>query len=71
MLWTEWSTEDAIAYAREEGREDGREEGRVKGREEGIETGRENERKYVLELLEQGLSLEEIKFHLTQTANNK
>ena len=51
MLWTEWSTEDAIAYAREE--------------------GRENERKYVLELLEQGLSLEEIKFHLTQTANNK
>ena len=87
MLWTEWSTEDAIAYAREEGREegreDGREEGRFKGREEGIEAGRiegmeegievgrEAGQNLVLELLEQGLSLEEIKFHLTQTANNK
>ena len=29
MLLTEWNTEDAIAYAREEGREEGKEEGRV------------------------------------------
>jgi len=35
MLMTEWNTEDAIAYAREEGWEDGRKEGREEGREEG------------------------------------
>ena len=38
MILTEWNTEDAIAFAREEGREegleDGLEEGLVKGREE-------------------------------------
>ena len=31
MLLTEWNTEDAIAFAREEGREDGLEEGWGKG----------------------------------------
>ena len=29
MILTEWNTEDAIAFAREEGREDGREEGYI------------------------------------------
>ena len=32
MILTEWNTEDAIAFAREEGREEGQEEGR-KGKE--------------------------------------
>ena len=53
MILTEWNTEDAIAYAREEGREEGFETGQGKGREE------------VLELLDQGLSIEEIKLRLT------
>jgi len=48
MILTEWNTEDAIAFAREEGREDGLE----KGREE------------IFKLLELGLSLEEIKLRL-------
>ena len=50
MLFTEWNTEDAIAYAREESFEKGREEGHVE----------------VLKLLDQGLSIEEIKQRLTQ-----
>jgi len=33
MILEEWNTEDAIAFAREEGREDGREEGREEGKE--------------------------------------
>ena len=40
MLLTEWNTEDAIAFAREEGREDGWEEGRAEGLEEGWEGGK-------------------------------
>ena len=46
MLLTEWNTEDAIAFAREEGRED--------------------ERKFVLSLFEQGLSVEEVKQRLAE-----
>ena len=33
MILTEWNTEDAITFARNEGREEGREEGWEKGRE--------------------------------------
>ncbi|MCL2879995.1 MAG: Rpn family recombination-promoting nuclease/putative transposase [Treponema sp.] len=60
MLLTEWNTEDAIAVAREEGHEEGREEGLEQGREE----GREDIRIKVFELLDQGLSADEIKRHL-------
>ena len=35
MILTEWNTEDAIAFAREEGKEMGREEGLQKGEEKG------------------------------------
>ena len=63
MILNEWNTEDAIAFARQEGHEDGFEEGRVKGCEEGLEKGRED----VFKLLEQGLSPEEIKLRLTST----
>ena len=35
MLLTEWNTEDAIAFAREEGREDGLEEGEARGEAKG------------------------------------
>ena len=44
---------------------DAREEGLAKGREEGWKGGREEERKYILELMEQGLSADEIKRRLT------
>ena len=52
MILTEWNTEDAIAFAREEEREDGREE------------GREEEKQQMLELINQGLTVEEIKLKL-------
>ena len=53
MILTEWNTEDAIAFAREEGREDGLEEGMAKGRVE------------ILTLLKQVHSPEEIEKMLT------
>jgi len=49
MLLTEWNTEEAKEVWFEEGREE----------------GREDERRFVLELLAQGLSVEEIKNRLT------
>ncbi len=65
MLLEEWNMEDAIAYARKEGREDGREEGiefgMARGRSEGRKKGREERDTYFLELLDQGLSTDEIK----------
>jgi len=41
MILTEWNTEDAIAFARNEGREEGLEEGREEGCEKGLLQGRE------------------------------
>jgi predicted transposase YdaD len=52
MLMGEWNQKEAIEVAREEGMEYGREE------------GREEERHYFLELLNQGLTVEEIKERL-------
>jgi len=57
MLWTECSSEDVMAFLREEAREEGREE------------GREESQNFILNLFEQGFSLEEVKLHLTK--NNK
>jgi len=66
MILTEWNTDDAIAFAREEGREEGlekgreeglergREEGLEKGREEGLEIGREEKRTIARNLLAKG-----------------
>jgi predicted transposase/invertase (TIGR01784 family) len=62
MLLTEWNWDDALEVAREEGWEDGLE----KGREEGMEKGREESRLHFLELLNQGLTKEEIKLRLNQ-----
>jgi len=53
MVITEWNTEDCIAVRSEEAREEGRVE----------------RDKYFLELLDQGLSTEEIKQRLTQKEN--
>jgi flagellar biosynthesis/type III secretory pathway protein FliH len=53
MLLTEWNQDEAIEVAREEAWEEGREEGREEAQEE--------YRQYFLELLEQGLTVEEIK----------
>ena len=64
MILTEWNTEDAIAFAREEGREEGWEEGREKGREEGCEEGEAQARQFFLGLLNQDLTIEEIKQRL-------
>ena len=68
MLLTEWNIEEAKAVWREEAWEEGWakgweeawEEGWAKGQEEGWEENRN----YVLELIAQGLSVEEIKLHL-------
>jgi len=40
------------------------------GHEDGVEAGRKNERKQFIDLLDKGLSTDEIKQHLTQTTNN-
>jgi len=74
MILTEWNTEDAIAFARKEEREEalkegrliGHEEGHAKGHEQGRVVGREEERKHLLELLDQGLSVNEIKKRISQ-----
>ena len=63
MILNEWSTEDAIAFAREEGREDGLEKGREEGREEKLRITRNLLAKgsvpeFVSEIT--GFSLEEI-----------
>ena len=64
MLYTEWNIDTAIEVAREEAFEDGVE----RGIERGIEQGIEKNRQYVLELLKQGLSSEEIEQRLMKTA---
>ena len=53
MLLTEWNIDDALAVAREEGEE--------RGLERGLEQGREDVRLMILELLDQGLSADEIR----------
>jgi len=67
MLFMEWNQDDAIAVAREEAYEDGREEGEGIGLEKGIEKAREENRKLFFELLDQGLSIDEIKRCLENT----
>jgi len=62
MIFTEWNWDDALEVAREEGREDGLEEGRQEGRQE----GRKESRQYFSELLNQGLTIEEIKQRLNK-----
>jgi predicted transposase/invertase (TIGR01784 family) len=65
LLLEEWNIEDAKKVWREEAREEGKAEGRKVGREEGLEEGREEGitkgQDYILELLSQGLSTEDIK----------
>ena len=60
MLMVEWDMDKALAVRYEEGMEEGVEKGMEKGREEG--------RKYFLQLLNQGLSVDEIKRRLVQEA---
>jgi hypothetical protein len=54
MLLTEWNWDDALEVARAEGWEDGHEEGMNESRQ------------HFLELLNQGLTTEEIKLRLSQ-----
>jgi flagellar biosynthesis/type III secretory pathway protein FliH len=60
MLRLQWEMD-----AREEGLAKGLEQGLEQGRKQGWKGGREEERKYILELMEQGLSADEIKRRLT------
>jgi len=59
MLLTEWNTEEAKVVWREEGFEDG------------LEKGREEGRQFFLELLNQGLTAEEMKQRLSQITSTK
>ena len=52
MILTEWNTEDAIAYARNEGREEGWEKGNKEGEQKGEQK--------IIDLLKSGKSPEEI-----------
>ncbi|MCL2007342.1 MAG: hypothetical protein FWG77_04580 [Treponema sp.] len=56
MLMVEWNMDDALAVRYEEGVED--------GVEKGVKKGKQELQKYVLELIDQGLSPEEIKKRL-------
>ena len=58
--------EQYLIDGRTEGREQGLIEGREEGRQEGIEKGEKKTQDYVLQLIDQGLSSEEIKHHLMQ-----
>jgi len=60
---TDWNLDDAKEVWQEEAREEARE----KAHAEGIEIGQENRDKFVLDLIDQGLSADEIKTRLTQT----
>ena len=62
MIFTEWNWDDALEVAREEGREDGLEEGMAQGMTQGMEKSRQ----HFLEMISQGLSIEEIKRRLKQ-----
>ncbi|MDR2900720.1 MAG: Rpn family recombination-promoting nuclease/putative transposase [Treponema sp.] len=68
LLLEEWNIEDAKKVWREEAREEGHAEGHLEGRkvgrEEGRQEGREERNDYFLALLDQGLSVEEIKKRL-------
>ena len=69
MILMEWNTEDAIAYAREEGREEGLEKGLERGLQKGLSEASHTIAKNLLEegstheFIQKitGLSLEEIK----------
>jgi hypothetical protein len=50
MIFSEWNWDEALEVAHEEGRED----------------GSEDTRQYVLEMINQGLTIEEIKQRLSQ-----
>jgi hypothetical protein len=82
MLFAEWKLKDALVVAGEEAREEGIGIGEVRGEqrgikigeergeERGLKRGREEERKesraWFLDMLKQGLSVEEIERQLTQ-----
>ena len=65
MLITEWNWDTAKEVweeeAREKGHEKGFQQGLAAGLEQGLEQGMEKERQRFLDLLNQGLSTEEIK----------
>jgi len=64
MIFGEYDRDMDIAVNRREAKEEGMEEGHKKGREEGHKEGREEERKYFLNMLNQGLTVEEIRERL-------
>ena len=70
MLLEEWNLEDAKAVWYEEAREDGLAEGRAEGRAEGHAEGHAEGfcqgQQHVLELLSQGLSVDEVKQRLAE-----
>jgi flagellar biosynthesis/type III secretory pathway protein FliH len=61
MLTAEFNMDKALEVARWEDKEEGLEKGRVEGIEKGIQKGREEVQNYILDLMAQGLSYEEIK----------
>jgi len=61
VLTTEFDMDKAIEVARWEGKEEGIEKGRIEGIQEGRKEGKKESKNYVLELIAQGLSYEEIK----------
>ena len=61
MLYSEFNLDEAKEVWREEGYEEGMEQGLAEGMEQGLAEGQEKTRQHFLELLNKGLSVEEIK----------
>ena len=64
ILFQEYSLDDHLDARYQDGVEDGIEKGIEIGTEKGIGIGEQKNQKYVLELIDQGLSAEEIKQRL-------
>ncbi|MDR3237866.1 MAG: hypothetical protein LBT84_05115, partial [Spirochaetia bacterium] len=64
MLATEWKFEEALEVAKEEGLEEGIEIGEARGEARGEAKGKAEGKAEVLDLMEQGYSIDEIKAKL-------
>ncbi|MDR3355568.1 MAG: Rpn family recombination-promoting nuclease/putative transposase [Spirochaetaceae bacterium] len=61
MLLTEWNWDDAREVWQQEARAEGRMEGLTEGRAEGLTEGRMEDRREILDLLEKGYTVEQLK----------
>jgi flagellar biosynthesis/type III secretory pathway protein FliH len=71
MLLEEWNWEEAKEVWWEEAMEKGMEEGMEKGMEKGRKEGMEKSQNQILELIEQGYTMEQLKTKLAEGLQNR